>query len=349
MISRGHFIGEIIDELSLVATQIATRSKLGLYDLNVFSESFFKDVLNAIYGWQLQNLNQSRANEPGLDLGDEVCHIAVQVTSRSDAAKVNGTLAKITPEQAKKYSKFFVLVAGEKRGTYKLDTKLSSQYDFKEENILDVQDLCRKALDLPIDKLQHLHRVIRTNVAKVLIELEMPDPETGKFPTSGFDKWEVKPEAKVGDGKKFAAWHEDELKIPLTPQEIEKVRKDLVQLGRRLRRLPRVTREFLVMLFERKSPRKSNRFGDSFKTVRLDTVEREYSGRSEELKGELGLLEDEGFVQVDGEDLHENGLPEIGMRIPAHTDELSMCFLDYVKVKKLDLRVVIGQVDLSEF
>jgi hypothetical protein len=38
MITRGHFIGEIVDELSSVANQIASRSKLGLLDLNVFSE-----------------------------------------------------------------------------------------------------------------------------------------------------------------------------------------------------------------------------------------------------------------------------------------------------------------------
>ena len=43
------------------------------------------------------------------------------------------------------------------------------------------------------------------------------------------------------------------------------------------------------------------------------------------------------------------GPPEIGMRIPADSDELSMSFLKYVKVKKLDLRTVLGQVDLSEF
>jgi len=349
MITRGHFIGEIVDELSAVASQIAMRSKLGLLDLNVFSESFFKDVLNAIYGWQLQGLNQSRSNEPGLDLGDESHKVAVQVTSRSDATKVNSTLTKITADQAKKYSTFFVLVAGEKRSTYKLDAKLSSKYNFQEKNILDVQDLCRKTLDLPIDKLQHLHRTIRTNVAKVLIELEVPDPDTGKFPTSGFDKWEVKPEAKVGDGQKFAAWVEEESNTPLTPKEIENVRKDLIMLGHRLRRLPRVTREFLVMLLERKSPRKSTRFTDAFKTVRLDTVEREYGGGAAELKGELGLLEDEGFVQVNGEESYEHGEPEIGMRIPADTDDLAMGFLEYVKAKKLDLRNVLGQIDLSGF
>lgn len=278
MITRGHFIGEIVDELSSVANQIAARGKLGLLDLNVFSENFFRDVFNALYDWKLENLNQSRSNEPGLDLGDKTSRVAIQVTSRSDAAKVNGTLKKITATQATAYDKIFVFVAGQKQGSYTLDAALCNQYAFEEENILDVKDLCRKAMDLPIDKLHALHRLIRMNVVKVLIELELPDPETGKFPTSGFDKWEVKPEPKVGDAKKFAKWHSDEIDVPLTPKEIKALQKDLVELGQRLRRLPRVTREFLVMLFERRSPNDSKRFVDPWRAVRLATVEREYGG-----------------------------------------------------------------------
>lgn len=181
MITRGHFIGEIVDELSSVANQIATRSKLGILDLNVFSENFFRDVINALYDWKLENLNQSRSNEPGLDLGDKVSRIAIQVTSRSDAAKVISTLKKITAEQAAAYDKIFVFVAGQKQGSYTLDATLCNKYGFDEENILDVKDLCRKAMDLPIDKLQALHRLIRMNVVKVLIELELPDPETASF------------------------------------------------------------------------------------------------------------------------------------------------------------------------
>jgi len=278
VITRGHFIGEIVDELSSVANQIAARGKLGLLDLNVFSENFFRDVFNALYDWKLENLNQSRSNEPGLDLGDKTSRVAIQVTSRSDAAKVNGTLKKITATQATAYDKIFVFVAGQKQGSYTLDAALCNQYAFEEENILDVKDLCRKAMDLPIDKLHALHRLIRMNVVKVLIELELPDPETGKFPTSGFDKWEVKPEPKVGDAKKFAKWHSDEIDVPLTPKEIKALQKDLVELGQRLRRLPRVTREFLVMLFERRSPNDSKRFVDPWRAVRLATVEREYGG-----------------------------------------------------------------------
>lgn len=349
MITRGHFIGEIVDELSSVANQIATRSKLGLLDLNVFSENFFRDVFNALYDWKLKNLNQSRSNEPGLDLGDKACRVAIQVTSRSDAAKVNGTLKKITATQATAYDNIFVFVAGHKQGSYTLDAALCNKYAFEEENILDVKDLCRKAMDLPIDKLQALHRLIRTNVVKVLIDLELPDPETGKFPTSGFDKWEVKPEPKVGDAKKFAKWHCNEFDVTLTPNEIKAVQKDLVELGQRLRRLPRVTREFLAMLFERKSPNDSKRFGDSWRAVRYATVEREYGGGCKELNGELGLLSDEGFAEINGEDPYDCGEPEIGMRIPADTEELASSFLDYVEAKKLDLRKVLGQVDLSEF
>ena len=350
MITRGHFIGEIVDELSSVANQITTRSKLGLFDLNVFLENFFKEVFNALYGWNLENLNQSRSNEPGLDLGDKSRRVAIQVTSRSDAGKVNGTLKKITETQTKDYDKIFVFVAGQKQGSYTLDSELCNKYKFDEKNILDVNDLCRKAMDLPIDKLQTLHRLIRKNVVKVLIELEVSDPETGKFPTSGFDKWEVKPEPKVGDAQKFAQWYGETVGAEeLTCQEIQAIQKDLVELGQRLRRLPRVTREFLVMLFERRNPSKSKRFGGSWEAIRLATVEREYCGDSNELNGELVLLEDEEFAECHGEDEHEYGEPEIGMRIPADTGELASSFLDYVEAKKLDLRKVLGQIDLSEF
>ncbi len=349
MITRGHFIGEIIDELTSVANQIAARSKLGIFDLNVFSENFFRDVLNALYDWKLENLNQSRSNEPGLDLGDTTRRVAIQVTSRADGAKVNGTLKKITAKQAGAYDKIFVFVAGKKQGSYTLDDSLCSKYGFEEEHILDVRDLCRKAMDLPIDKLQRLHRLIRSNVVRVLIDLELPDPETGRFPTSGYDKWEPKPEAKVGSAKKFAKWYRDEFDVALTAKEIQDVKADLAVLGRRLRRLPRVTREFLVMLFERKRPHHSRRFADGWRAVRLATVEREYGGALEELRAELALLTDEEFVEVNGEDPHEYGAPEIGMRIPADTEELASGFLLYAAAKKLDLRKVLGEIDLSEF
>jgi hypothetical protein len=349
VITRGHFIGEIVDELSSVTGQIAARANIGVLDLNRYSENFFRDILNPLYGWSLKNLNDDRSNEPGLDLGDKVAKVAIQVTSRSDAAKVNNTLKKITAQQGLAYDKIYVFVAGQKQGSYTLDPALCSQYAFSAANILDVTDLCRKAMDLPIDRLQDLHRLIRANVVKLLVDLQIPDPETGKFPTSGYDKWESKPDPKVGDAKRFTAWLATEYGEALTAEQVEAVRKDLIGLGQRMRRLPRVTREFLAMLFERKSSRRSGRFSDGWQAIRIATVEREYSGGHQELMSELGLLEDEGFAELNGEDPDSCGPPEIGMRIPGATEELPSSFLSYVVAKGLNLRRVLGEVDLSEF
>jgi hypothetical protein len=96
MITRGYFVGEIIDDLIGISHQVDNRCMLGLTDINKYLEDFFKEVLNKILGTNLINLNQDRSNEPGLDLGDEIAKVAFQVTSQKTSAKINETLAKLT-------------------------------------------------------------------------------------------------------------------------------------------------------------------------------------------------------------------------------------------------------------
>ncbi|WOH57835.1 SMEK domain-containing protein [Bradyrhizobium sp. BWC-3-1] len=66
MLTRGYFIGEIVDALSDVAGQVSTRGRLGLTDLNKHAEDFFKTILNHLLSISLVNLNTDRSNEPGL-------------------------------------------------------------------------------------------------------------------------------------------------------------------------------------------------------------------------------------------------------------------------------------------
>ena len=44
MITRGYFIGQIIDELTAVSQQVKSRAGLQLFDLNRYLEDFFKDI-----------------------------------------------------------------------------------------------------------------------------------------------------------------------------------------------------------------------------------------------------------------------------------------------------------------
>jgi hypothetical protein len=346
VITRGHYIGEIVDELSTVAQQVAMRNRLGLTDLTVYAENFFRDVLNVLLGSHLQNLNQERSNEPGLDLGDENLKLGIQVTSRADAAKVHSTLQKITSAQAAKFTDIVVLVVGRKQGSYTLDPALCAPYQFDVDNIWDMDDLARKTVGLPIDALQKLHRLIRTEVVRLKVELEVPNEE-GKYPTSGYDKWETRVTPKVGDGEAFIDYLRDEVGAELNDKETKEIRQALQMLGKRLSRLPRITREFLVMLYERRETGKSRRFQDAWAHALYSKVEREYRGA--DLKGELDILEHAGFVSIDGEDPYNYGPPEIGIRITLDSDDLATQFLDFVKAKQLDLRKVIGTADLSVF
>lgn len=346
MISRGHYLGEIIDEFAAIAGQVKMRNVLGFTDLTVYAENFFRDVLNILLAGNLKNLNQERANEPGLDLGDESAELGVQVTSTATASKVNSTLQKITAEQAKSYKKIVVLVIGKKQSSYSIDPDLSTKYNFSETNIWDLDDLARKAIGLELDDLQRLHRLIRSEVARLKVELEIPDQE-GKYPTSGFDKWEKRIKPKVGDGAEFAKFIISTTGEELNAQELKQLSDALKKLGRRLSRLPRITREFLAMLYERREKGRSKRFGNEWAHLLYSKVEREYRG--DDLKGELEILEHAGFVRMEFEDTYSYGPPQIGILITHDSDHLAFDFLDFIKNKNLDIRTVIGQADLSAF
>src|SRR5262245_16201218 len=121
MLTRGYFIGEIVDAFSDIAGQVSTRGRLGLTDLNKHAEDFFKTVLNHLFTLSLVNLNEDRSNAPGLDLGDEGNGIAFQVTAERTSAKVNDTLAKLTADHIMAYPKIRVLMIAGKQSSYSLN------------------------------------------------------------------------------------------------------------------------------------------------------------------------------------------------------------------------------------
>ncbi|CAJ5415598.1 Uncharacterised protein [Burkholderia pseudomallei] len=343
MLSRGYFIGEIVDDLATLGGQVKMRNAIHMFDLTVATENFFRDVLNILLDASFKNLNANRSNEPGLDLGDENKKIGVQVTSSATTDKVNHTLGKITTDQASKYAKIVVLGMNRRQRAYSIDVALAKKYDFTTDDIWDLDTLARKAFDLQIDKLQDLYNLVRSSSARLKIELEVPD-ENGKFPTSGYDMWEQRAKPKVGDGRAFCSFVEEH---GGDAPDIEKVQKALKKLGADLSRLPRLTREFLAMLYERRERGKSRRFGDGWSHLLLSKVQREYRG--DDLDGELDILRHADFLDVNGEDAYELGATEIGLTIPTELDELQLEFVSFVVEKKIGFRNVIGSIDLSAF
>lgn len=348
MITRGHYLGEIIDDFSALSSQIKMRNKLGFTDLSVFAENFMRDILGVLLNIKLKNLNSERSNEPGLDLGNVKNNIAFQITSSATSEKINSTLEKITENQREIYKKIIIFGMGGKQSKYTLDETLTCLYDFKDENIWDFNTIARMSVDLEIDKLQELYEMIHKNSARLKVELEMPD-ENGKYPTNNYDQWEFKPKPIPGNGEKFKAFYKKQYGEQLDSNQMKELKSSLEMLGRKLSELPRVSREFLAMLYERREERESRRFnsGNGWQNLIFGKVKREYNGL--DLEGELDILIDACFIFFDADDVTEKGPPEIGLKIPVTSHELQMSFVDFIVTEELSFRKIIGEIDLSSF
>ncbi|QDF03435.1 SMEK domain-containing protein [Myxococcus xanthus] len=289
MSSRGFFVGQVIDDLDAIASQVRARCALGQTDLNGVLENFFRDVLNLVRGINLKNLNSERSNEPGLDLGDDAAKVAFQITSRSDAAKINITLKKMTDDQRARFKEVFVLIIGEKKTKYAIDASSASTLNFTSKNVVDMTDLGREILGLDISALQAVHRKVANEQARIRIELEPRLPDGG-YATTISDFIEPLPAVIRSDATTF---FDDEATEELFTS-VDEARDRLDEFITELSALPRLTREFYGWLIDQaQTPRGP---GHAFR-VNYDLVNRKV--RLADTDGDLRLLSEMGFISYD--------------------------------------------------
>ena len=340
MITRGHYIGQIIDELTAVSHQVESRAGLQLYDLNRYLEDFFKEVLNIVYDFKLINLNEERSNNPGLDLGDEAAKVAFQITSTKTSDKINKTLEKAAP-QVGKFPMIYVLILVDKQGSYSgMKTTLAEPFKFNaKEHILDIGDVLKKVLSLPIDRLQRLHDLVSKEVARVKIELEVPD-KTGKYQTN-IDAFIEQIPREYYDG--VSAYHKHlKEQNPDTEVTEQAVGKDFKKFIRGLKSLPRISRQFYAFLLDR-----ADVDGTGF-TISVDKLKRICS--YPDMDGELRLLMEQSFCWLnEADDWDKSATWGIGTVPRANSDELTWEFMDFLKQKKISLEKVVVSLDFSDF
>jgi len=286
MLTRGHIIGKLVDDLSTLQSQIDMRAQVGLFDLNKFSEDFIKEVLNVCYDYSLVNLNKERSNEPGLDLGDLKHKIAYQVTSTAASDKVNKTLLKITADQLAKYSTIRIFILGKKQGKYDgLDPSLTKKCNFNVSDIVDFSDLCRQIVTLKYDDLYTLYQQFLREFQIIVSEFEIPNKE-GEYKTSILDKLELTPNTVCISGAKLISEYNY-----ITLQEITKQFKNLG-------RLPRVTRDFLLGVLKI-----SRSDGDGNYEIGLDELKRRVRMPENEFHEEIAILTRHNFIrEIDPDD-----------------------------------------------
>lgn len=341
MISRGKYIGEIIDSISQLQSSIRLRSKLGFYDINKYCEDFACDLLNIVYGYNLVNLNAERINEAGLDIGDKRNRLAYQVTSDKKLSKVSATIDKITPQQISDYDEFLILVLGDKQGSYKLTDPKYGKLKFTEKNIVDLQDVASQIVYLDMQALEQVLKLFSDRIINLLSEFELPD-EDGKYETSYYNNIEEVASITLNGICSFEAYAEAECAPLDTGQRelnVEKLAQDLVSL-------PRLSREVLAILLERKDeiPMDYEATG-----MEIKAFQKTLNVSDANFNNELAYLESKNMLS-----LYEGGGGDFGVLhyvvlSGAFTNDLLCIELyEYTQKRSLSIRKMIVNLDFSD-
>ncbi|WP_272673558.1 SMEK domain-containing protein [Providencia sp. PROV169] len=160
--NRQKYVTEIIRLLTRIPANVNASNKHNLTDVNIYSEDFYCNLLNLIYGYTLENTNKHKQNAAAIDLFDDLNRIAVQVTATSELKKTRETVEKFIEKGFNsKYDRLIILNIDKKSkhkeqfvggGSFKIDTK---------KDVWDVNDIIGdiKYID-DIDKLKDIHTLV---------------------------------------------------------------------------------------------------------------------------------------------------------------------------------------------
>lgn len=166
MLKRKELIEFIGFQLARLKATVATLNAVHFFDLNVVAEDFFADLLNAVYGYSLVNLNHDNLNKAAIDLGDTSGRIAVQVTSQRSKAKIQETLDKFSEHGlADDYDALKIVIIGDRTGKYPTLTIPSGVAFSGSDDVIAIDRLMKDIGGLDTETLTRIAALIRREVS----------------------------------------------------------------------------------------------------------------------------------------------------------------------------------------
>jgi tetratricopeptide (TPR) repeat protein len=162
-------IDQIAKLLSELGRKIASLNSVNLTDLSVHSEYLYRDLLNTVYGYSLQNANDQRQNAEAVDLIDDRNRIAVQVTADATASKLKSTVDSFIAQNLhKKYDRLVVLQLRDdsKHRAGKVGRPGVFQID-KKRDVWNNQTLLKTIQSLQTEQIQKIRRLLEDALTTV--------------------------------------------------------------------------------------------------------------------------------------------------------------------------------------
>jgi hypothetical protein len=159
---RSNYFNYIESHLTTLAVRIENRGKINLLDLNIYSETFFADMLNMLLNLELKNLNIIKQNVEGIDLIDTTNKVIAQVSSTCTKQKIESSLAKEIFKEYGGYTFKFISIA--KNADKLRETTFSNPHGAlfdPEGDIVDVPSILKIVINMSITQQKDLYTLIK--------------------------------------------------------------------------------------------------------------------------------------------------------------------------------------------
>ncbi len=170
MITKMHYIHEIVINLSVLRYVVESDARKGFYDIPKACEDLFMEIFNIVYaqnGWKFQNMNNIKANYPAIDLGDVKNKIGIQITCQSNSTKIQDTLDVFESSLMNLpqiFSHLFIFLLTRKPNYTKKFSFPKSGMKYNKKHILSIDDFIDSLDSLDISVLEKLCVYIKKNI-----------------------------------------------------------------------------------------------------------------------------------------------------------------------------------------
>lgn len=167
--NRSQYFNYIEDKIDYLSYRISKRGKINLLDLNIYSETFFAEMINMLLKFDLKNMNAIKQNVEGIDLIDHKNKVVAQVSSTNTKQKIESSLKKKIIQKYKDYRFVFILIVGE---ADVLRTKtFANPYGITfnpEEDIYDTKAILNLVLNMKIGDQQKFFTFIKEELGNTV-------------------------------------------------------------------------------------------------------------------------------------------------------------------------------------
>jgi hypothetical protein len=160
--NKSRYYDYISEKLIVLTVRIEQKGKLNILDLHVHSENFYRDFLNLLYGWNLENMNTKIQNVEAIDLIDKNEKLIIQVSATSTKQKVESALNKDIIKKHKGYIFKFISISKDAKNLR--NSKFKNLYGITfnpYKDIIDIKSLLDEIFYYETIKMRKVYNFIK--------------------------------------------------------------------------------------------------------------------------------------------------------------------------------------------